>query len=180
MDEEKKMHRKLAAGIVAIVALTIGLCITTFALLYPMVSVNDNQFQMGTVRLNLNDNKPIIQEDLFEPGITVQKEFFIQNESTISVYYKLYLENVDGDLADILDMTVLDGTEVLYQGKPSDLTKKHAISTDDVLEVNERRVLTVVFHYPENAGNEGKGKSLSFDVSVDAVQTKNNPDRLFA
>lgn len=71
MDEEKKMHRKLVAGIVTIVVLAVGLCITTFALLYPMVSVNDNQFQMGTVRLNLNDNKPIIQEDLFEPGITV-------------------------------------------------------------------------------------------------------------
>ena len=140
MDEEKKMHRKLVAGIVTIVVLAIGLCITTFALLYPMVSVNDNQFQMGTVQLNLNNNKPIIQEDLFEPGITVQKNFFIQNESTISVYYKLYLENVDGDLADILDMTVLDGTEVLYQGKPSGLTKRHAISTDDVLEVTIRKM----------------------------------------
>ena len=180
MEEDKKIRRKLVGAVAAVAAMVIGLCVTTFALVYPMVSVDGNQFQMGTVQLNLNDGAPIIQAGLFEPGITVQKEFFIQNESTIDVYCKLYLENVEGELADILEMTVMQDDQILYQGKPSELSKENAVFTRDILEVNERVELTVKFHYPETASNAGQGKSLSFDVIANGVQTKNNPDRLFS
>ena len=180
MADNNKLLRKLIAAIVMALALALGLCVTTFALMNPAVSVQDNQFQMGTVKLNLNDDKPIIQAHLFEPGVTQQKTFFVKNEGTAQVYCKLYLENVQGDLADILQMTLSEGGQVLYQGKPADFTQDNAVFTSQPLDAGSRRELTVTFSYPKGAGNEGKGASLSFDVTVRGVQTKNNPDRLFS
>ena len=52
-------------------------------------------------------------------------------------------------------------------------------AADDILKLNERRELTITFHYPEEGGNSGQAQYLSFDLKADAVQTKNNPQRLF-
>ena len=70
---EVKTAKKLTGGIVAIVILALCLCITTFALVYASVSVNNNIFHTGEVKINLNNGKPVIQEHefLFEPGMTV-------------------------------------------------------------------------------------------------------------
>ena len=50
---------------------------------------------------------------------------------------------------------------------------------DDTLRLQERRSLTVYFHYPESAENRTQNLTLSFDLCADAVQTKNNPNKLF-
>ena len=99
-----------------IVVLAVCLCITTFALVYSTVAVDNNLFQTGEIRVNLNDGKPVIEEDefLFEPGMTVEKDFFLENQGTWDVYYKLYLDNVEGGLADVLDVAIRDGDTVLY------------------------------------------------------------------
>ena len=101
---EVKTAKKLTGGIVAIVILALCLCITTFALVYASVSVNNNIFHTGEVKINLNDGKPVIQEHefLFEPGMTVVKDFFIENDSTWDVFYRLYLDHVTGGLSDVL------------------------------------------------------------------------------
>lgn len=57
-------------------------------------------------------------EFLFEPGMTVKKDFFIENDSTGTVYYRLYFAGVSGDLADVLEVTVKDGNKTLYSGTP--------------------------------------------------------------
>lgn len=77
--------------------------------------MENNRFATGTVKINLNDGQPVIRENefTFEPGMTVKKDFFIENESTVSVYYKLYLENVTGDLADDLLITIKDNDKIL-------------------------------------------------------------------
>ena len=64
---------------VIIIVLAFCLCITTFALVYASVSVGNNLFHTGEVKINLNDGKPVIREHefLFEPGMTVVKDFFI-------------------------------------------------------------------------------------------------------
>ena len=49
----------------------------------------------------------------------------------------------------------------------------------DELAVGERKELTVLFHYPKEAGNATQMQSLSFRLMADAVQTKNNPSREF-
>lgn len=181
MNSNSNTSKKLTRSVVTIIILAICLCITTFALLFAMVSVNDNFFHTGNVKINLNDGKPVIEqhEFIFEPGMTVKKDFFIKNESTWDVYYKLYFDDIDGGLADVLDVSIRDGDNVLFNGKISELTKKNVGAANDVLKFKERRDLTVYFHYPEEAGNSTQNMYLTFTMKADAVQTKNNPDKLF-
>lgn len=173
--------KKLTASVVTVFILAICLCITTVALIWATVSVENNLFHTGIVKINLNDGKPVIEEHefLFEPGMTVKKDFFIENQSTWDVYYKLYFTDVEGGLADVLDITVKDGEKILYSGKASDLTRENVGAANDVLKLNERRNLTVYFHFPEEAGNSTQNLVLTFSMSADAVQTKNNPNKLF-
>ena len=118
---ERKTRSRLTGGIVAVIVLAVCLVVTTVALAYSMISVRDNTFATGGVRINLNDGEPVIRPDefLFEPGMTVKKDFFIENDSTGTVYYRLYFAGVSGDLADVLEVTVKDGNKTLYSGTPS-------------------------------------------------------------
>jgi hypothetical protein len=145
------------------------------------VSVDSNIFKTGSVSINLNDGKPVIEDEecRFGPGMTVEKEFFIENNSTYSVYYKIYFDNVGGGLADVLQVTVYNGDEILYQGTASQLSRNNVLAANDELKISEKRILRVSFDFPENAGNIVGDPILTFDLSADAVQTKNNPERLF-
>lgn len=178
---ETKTAKKLTGGIIAIIVLAVCLCITTFALVYETVSVENNLFHTGEVKINLNDGKPVIREHefLFEPGMTVVKDFFIENDSTWDVYYRLYLDNVSGGLADVLTVTVKDGEKTLYSGTARELTKQNVVAADDTLKIGEKRSLTVLFHYPKEAGNNTQNLDLTFTLCAEATQTKNNPNKLF-
>ncbi len=173
--------KRLTGSIAAIIILSLCLCMTTVALTYSTVAVENNLFHTGTVKLNLNDGKPVIEEHefLFEPGMTVEKTFFLENLSTWDVYYRLYFSDVRGGLADVLEITVRDGDKVLFRGNMSDMTRDKMGAADDILRLNERRELTIVFHFPEDAGNAAQDLSLTFTICADAVQTQNNPERLF-
>lgn len=178
---DSKTAEKLTGGIVAIIVLAICLCITTFALVYASVSVENNLFHTGVVKINLNNGEPVIREHefLFEPGMTVEKEFFIENESTWDVYYRIYLDNVSGGLADVLTVTIRDGEKILYTGTASELTRQNVIAANDTLKIGQRRSLTVIFHYPEDKGNDTQNLDLTFTMCAEATQTKNNPNKLF-
>ena len=123
--------------IAVLLALMLG--VTTFALITSMVEVKDNHFDTGVVKINLNDGNPVISEDeyLFEPGMRVVKDFFIKNEGSIDAYYKIYLEDVKGDLADVLQLTIREkGTDkILYQGTAKDLTRGSA-AVDEAVPVS--------------------------------------------
>lgn len=178
---ENKTAKRLTGGIIAIVALAVCLCITTFALVYASVSVENNLFHTGKVKINLNDGKPVIREHdfIFEPGMTVKKDFFIENDSSWDVYYRIYLENVSGGLKDVLEITVKDGDRALYSGTASELTQQNVTAADDTLKIGQKRNLTVYFHFPEDKGNETQNLDLTFTMCTEATQTKNNPNRLF-
>lgn len=178
---ENKTAKRLTGGIIAIVALAVCLCITTFALVYASVSVENNLFHTGKVKINLNDGKPVIREHefIFEPGMTVKKDFFIENDSSWDVYYRIYLENVSGGLADVLEITVKDGDRAMYSGTASELTQQNVTAADDTLKIGQKRNLTVYFHFPEDKGNETQNLDLTFTMCAETTQTKNNPNRLF-
>ena len=173
--------RKLTAGIIAIIVLSVCLCITTFALIYASVKIDNNLFETGTVKINLNDGNPVIAENefLFEPGMTVEKDFFVKNESTWAVYYRIYLDNVNGGLSDILEITIKDGETVLWQGTAKELTRNKVSAARDELAVGERKDLKIYFHYPPDSGNRGQNLTLSFNLCAEATQTKNNDNREF-
>lgn len=174
-------EKKLTGGILAIIVLAICLCITTFALVWASVSLENNLFHTGKVELNLNDGKPVIHENefIFEPGMTVEKEFFLKNNSTWSVYYKLYFDNISGGLADVLEISIKDGDKVLYKGTANELNSRNVSAADDILQIKEKKVLTVVFYFPEDKGNSTQNLDLTFTLCADATQTKNNPNKLF-
>lgn len=173
--------KKLTGGIVTIVILSICLCITTFALVMANVSVKNNFFGTGEVSINLNDGKPIIYENefLFEPGMTVEKDFFIESNSSWDVYYRIYFNDVSGGLSDILQITIKDGDKVLYTGTARELTRNNVVAADDVLRVNQKKILTAIFYFPEGEGNRTQDLDMSFTICAEATQTKNNPNRLF-
>lgn len=181
MDGNNKTTRKLTCGIITIIVLAVCLCITTFALVWETVAVENNLFQTGEVKIDLNGGRAVIDERefIFEPGMTVRKDFYIENKSTWDVYYKLYFGNVDGGLADVLEITVKDGDKTLYSGTAKELSRENVGAADDILRLGEHRELSVYFHFPEDAGNNAQNLTLSFDMCADAVQTKNNPDKLF-
>ena len=180
-NESNPIIKKLIICIGVIIVLAVFLSVTTFALVYSSVTVDENTFRTGKVKINLNNGAPIITEDeyLFEPGMTVKKEFFIENLSSEAVYYKIYFDNTRGGLSRVLDIRVLDnktGTE-LYNGKADTFTRSNSVSEE--LLLNEKRTLTAIFHYPAECGNSTKNMDLSFDMCAVATQTSNNPDKKF-
>lgn len=178
----KKTGKRLIASIVAVIALLLALGVTTYALSTVSVRVDDNYVQTGVVDINLNDGKAVIEKDeyLFEPGMTVEKTFFLENRSTWDVYYKLYFENVKGSLATVLTVTIRDEAgNTLWTGTPASLSQSAVSAAADALKVNETKNFTISFYFPPEKGNEAQSTDLSFKLSAQAVQTKNNPDRLF-
>lgn len=182
-DSDSETHKKLRRSMFIAVLLALMLGVTTFALITSMVEVKDNHFDTGVVKINLNDGNPVISEDeyLFEPGMRVVKDFFIENEGSIDTYYKIYLEDVKGDLADVLQLTIREkGTDkILYQGTAKDLTRGSAAVDEAVLSAGERKYLTIRFYFPKERGNEAQDKTLSFKMGATATQVRNNPDRSF-
>ena len=182
-DSDSETHKKLRRSMFIAVLLALMLGVTTFALITSMVEVKDNHFETGVVKINLNDGEPVIREDeyLFEPGMREQKNFFIENEGSIDAYYKIYLEDVKGDLADVLEATITEkeSGKVLYQGLVSDLTRGSAAVDDGTLAAGERKDLTIRFYFPKERGNEAQDKTLSFKMGATATQVRNNPDRSF-
>ena len=112
-----KSRRKMFFGIFLIICLMVGLGITSLALVYQKVTVEDNLFVTGQVKISLNDDQPIFREDiLFEPGMVVQKEFTLSNDSTCDVHYRLYFTNIEGEFAKALQVEVLDQDEAIFEG----------------------------------------------------------------
>lgn len=181
LNKEINNKNKLIFSFIVIIILIVCFCIVTYAYVSNNVSVNDNKFVTGNVEININDGEPVIDKDEFklEPGMTIKKSFFIKNESTINVYYKLYLDNIEGDLKDIVVITIKEDNTTLYSDIASNLTKDNVIDSYE-LNKDETKNLTIYFYYPSNSNNKGQNKDLSFNLSVDATQQKNNPNKLFS
>ena len=178
MNEPKKLNISIAT----LVVLFLCLCATAFALAYAMLRVDNNVFETGEIKIDLNGGEPVIKYDefLFEPGMTVEKSFYIENKGTWAVYYKLYFSNVKGDLGDVLDVTIENAEgNVLLQGKLSKLKRHNVPVVEDELQVGERRDMTIIFHFPEDAKNTAQSDNVSFALSALAVQTKNNDGKEF-
>jgi hypothetical protein len=53
------------------------------------------------------------------------------------------------------------------------------IFDNDDLAVGEKRCYTLSVYLPKEAGNSAQNLALYFDFTADAVQSKNNPNKLF-
>ena len=115
----------------------------------------------------------------FEPGMTVVKDFFVENVGTGDAYYKVYFENVEGKLAEVLEVTIQDEELILAKGTLEDLTIEKVVAPEDILKAGEKREFTVSFYYPKGADSSTADQYVDFDLSVQAVQIQNNPDKQF-
>ena len=181
-EQENRSLKKFKRGMAGVVVLFGILCTTTIAYAYYVTKeVLNNEFTTGVVDIKLSNESSTVAggEILLEPGATVEKLFKLTNDSTCEVYYKLYFSNVSGELADVLEVTVLSGNDEIFRGDMADLTRAAAATTDDPLAIGAQENLKVQLHMPEECGNETQALTVSFDVNVDAVQAPNNPDRAF-
>jgi len=177
----KNLIRRLTTSIVTIVVLAACLCVTSFALIHATISSKGNVFSTGEIRINLNGGETIIREDefLFESGMNVEKDFYIENQSTCGVWYRLFFKNIEGNLGKYLDVKILDNDEVLSSGKLSELTRDKVGAYEKPLASGEKKILTISFQLSEDVGNEAMNQFLIFDFGAEAVQTRNNPDKKF-
>ena len=115
MTERVTGCRWMGSAVVTVL-LALGLVVTTLAIALSVAERPDNIFSTGKIRLNLNDRKPVITENeyLFEPGMTVDKPFFLKNEGA-DCWYRLYFDKVSGSLASVLDATVSDDNGAVYR-----------------------------------------------------------------
>lgn len=183
MSNKKMTIKRMAGAMFVMFFLICCLGITAYALFYATVEVEENYFQTGYVDIDLNGGRPVIErhEYLFEPGMTVEKDFYVQNNSSWAVYFRLFFENVDGKLADVMEITIWDAKtgDEYFRGKANELTKAQVGAAEDELAVGERRDMKISFHYPEMSGNKTQNEELYFDFCAEAVQTRNNPERQF-
>lgn len=178
---EQKLKKKLTFMIVTVVLLSLGLAITSFALASSIVSIRNNRFSMSMgVELTINDGKPVVDvtDMVYEPGGTYQSEFPIANLGTFDVWYRVYFTDVEGVLKDYITVTVkeADGT-VLCKGTMGELgSDKVAVSS---LAAGEKKTLTIEFYFSSEAGNAAQGQSVSFNITANATQKQNNPNKDF-
>lgn len=174
---ERVTSRRWMGSAVVTVLLVLGLVVTTLAIGLSVAERPDNIFSTEKIWLNLNNRNPVITEGeyLFEPGMTVNKTFFLQNEGA-ECWYRLYFDKVSGSLASVMDVTVSDDNKVLLTGKMSDLTK-NSVDWLGILPAaentgNYRHNMTITFHLPEDAGNAAQGGTLQFDLCADGTQVQ--------
>ena len=176
--------KKLQINIIVLLLLCLGLCITSFAISYTIIKIENNYFKTGGIDIDLNNGQPIIPADkwLLEPGMTIEEDFTITNNGGWKVYYKLYFEEVSSKLGDVLEITIYKKNKPeipLLKGKIGELVDADKLNIAGELESGATQTLTARFHFPKNAGNIYKSETLKFDMSAIAVQTKNNPNKEF-
>ena len=181
MDKGNQTKRRAWMSIAAVTVLFCMLAVTTYALVLSMVSAEDNIFSMGTVQIQINGGKTLFSgEDMnIEPVYSAKKDFTVDNLGTADVYYRLYLENVSGELADGLLFQIYDGENQLYSAKAEAFVKEAPCVVDTLLPAGESHTLTLVVKLEESAGNDFQSGGVTFDLTADAVQAANNPDKEF-
>ena len=157
------------------------LAITTYALISAIVGVDGNVFNTGTVEIELNGGKPVFDgSDMnIEPGYSAKKDFTVENKGTADVYYRLYLENVSGSLTDALSFEIYDGDRLIFSGSADELSRETPCINSEVLKAGGTDTLTAVVKMKESAGNTSQNGGITFDITADAVQAKNNQDISF-
>ncbi|HIU25841.1 MAG TPA: hypothetical protein IAC50_05035 [Candidatus Copromorpha excrementigallinarum] len=176
-DGRKGIYKSAAAAAV----LALMLAATTYALVLSTVSVEDNELETAAVSLELNDGNVIFDgRDMnIEPGYTIRRDFTVENKSPVDVYYRLYLENLSGDLGDVLVFNIYEGDRIIFSGTAAQLSEKTACQGGAPLGAGEERTLTAVVKMKEDAGSFYKNSDITFDVTAEGVQVRNNPDGEF-
>ncbi len=180
--DERRLKKKLNIMILTVALLVCGLTVTSFALADAVAEIRSNRFAMSAgINLKINGSNGDVQsvvdmnDILFEPGGTYRSEFSISNPSDLDLWYRVSLTNVEGNLKDDITVTIKESDGyVLAKGKMDDL--KVFVSA---LESKKEKTIYIEFYFSPNADNSAQGQTVSFNVKVDATQSKNNQSQVF-
>ena len=185
------VQKKAWISILVILLLFVMFVVTTYAFVASFVTSEGNLFETAKVDIDLNGGKPIFTEESFiaepgepslflEPGRMARREFTVTNNSTVDVYYRLYLTEVEGILQDVLTINFYDESEkLLYSCLMSDLNDEKPFVDETVLKVGETKTLIADVVMAESSGNIYQDEAVTFSVVADATQVRNNPGRVF-
>jgi len=173
MSTKYKIYLNMA-GIILMFAAFVGV---TWALLFSLVSVENNFFGTGYVKIDLNHGVRVFDgSDLaLAPGDSITKPMLLINNSSDPVHYRIYLENVSGALQHALLFNIYDEDTLLKSVVPADFNSDNAIESNEPLAIDGVKVFYIEAIMNECAGNTYQGEALTFDVVAKAVQSKNNP-----
>lgn len=180
INQSQNTKRKVYGSIFIVLVLSVMLALTTVALFASVLTSEDNFFETAQVKIDVNDGQVLFDGNMhIEPGMTLKEDLVIKNLSTVDVYYRLYLENVDGALKDALIFKIYDGEELLYSASAADFSEQNPFVGQEILQPDQTKTLSLCVRMKETAGNMYQQQSIQFDLSANAVQAKNNPDKEF-
>lgn len=170
---DPQTKKKIAVSAFAALALVLVAVGVAVAMFWAHERLPENRFAAGTVEIALEGG---FDSANIELGHTVVEDFTVTNKGGADAYWRLRFDNLQGALADALDVTVIDESGVqVYRGSAVDLDSGRAFAQgSQVLGSGQSATFTVQVHMREAAGNAYQGADVTFDVVVDAVQSKNN------
>ncbi len=162
MRSVKRVYlRKLVFATVASVVLVLGLAVTSVAL------ARASAFsESANVKIHLDNDAPLIciEDGSFAPGSKVIRNFEVKNTGRSMLSYRLYFDNVEGALGDIVQVIIKDGDQVLYQGTINQLNKYDNRNVGKMLTKNDPHELTAEFYYPPDQPMLEPGMGVTFDL----------------
>ena len=142
---------------------------------------NPIQFEKNGQNLK-EDNTPIINDKLFEPGKSNAKLLQVTNNGTLAAKIKLDFKVTDDGLMDSLwfDFVMVDDNGTLvgsFDKKPmSELDKIGKAVELPLLNAGDNVKFVLVYGMNENADNSAQGKTFNADVSIMAKQEVKETD----
>ena len=179
-SKKAKAAVRAASNLILALVLIVAWGTTTAVVAAYQMAVNENALTTGVLKVNLNDGKPVFEEDIkFEPGMIIQRKFTIANEGNVDVIYHLWFAEIEGDLAKELTVEIKDGKRRIFEGVLEDFMEEKIDSTNATLLAGETKELTIIFTIPEEAGNNVRGKEVTFRLNYEATQKDGNPNKEF-
>ena len=174
-----KNQKMILTAAVVIVAL-LGILLSYVFFSVNAVSEKDVRLAQGKFDIVLNDGKPVLGDDiLFEPGMVIRKDFTLENKGTANSFYKIYFSELPQELAERINVSIMDGKQTLVSSSLFEMTKETAIIMNDNLLAGEKEVFTLCLELTEEIENVEQGMEYTLDMFVEAAQRENNPEAEF-
>ena len=176
-----RTKRKIYLSIVSITLLFAMLVGVTYALFHRTLTIEDNFFATGYVRIDLNNGERVFTGDELNlaPGEKITKPMTLKNNSSGPVYYMIYLENINGSLIDALIFNIYDGGILVKSISLADFSENNALISDKPFEMGAKKTFLIEAIMGPCAGNDYQDNFVTFDFVARAVQSRNNPNKEF-
>lgn len=118
------------------------------------ININANEF--------LNDTKT----NLLEPGNMLTSKLEVINKTSATISYEVYLDNLEGKLADKLFFYVFQDEELLYTNIAKDFTKLTPFKPSPLLGQNTQVFYIAIAVIDSENLEYFQGEYLNFDIII--------------